>query len=189
MLRLAGLDEAGRGPLAGPVVAGCVVLPAELPPQLAGLDDSKRLSAARRELLYDHIIETALATGVALACREEIDRINILQATRLAMSRALEQAVTALAPLSPQLVLTDGKVPVATSLPQETLIGGDHRSFNIAAASILAKVSRDRMMRELERQYPGYGFAQHKGYPTAQHRAALRKLGPTPVHRRSFRLL
>ena len=186
---MAGIDEAGRGPLAGPVVAACVVLPERRSRRLAGLDDSKRLSERRREHLFGAVLEVARASGVGSASPEEIDALNILQATRLAMRRALEAAVRALAPAQPGLVVVDGNVPIATWLPQRTLVGGDRRSLTVAAASVLAKVTRDRQMVELDTRHPGYGFSEHKGYPTARHREALRELGPCPIHRRSFRLL
>ena len=189
-LRLvAGIDEAGRGPLAGPVVAAAVVLPAGADAMLPGLDDSKRLTPARREALFDRIGEVARASAVASASRAEIDEHNILQATRLAMRRALEEVRRALAPATLQLVVVDGVTPIDTSLPQRTLVRGDARSLHVAAASVLAKVTRDRVMVALDEQYPGYGFAAHKGYPTRAHREAIRLLGPCPVHRMSFRLV
>ncbi len=184
---VAGLDEAGRGPLAGPVVAACVVLPPGTDRRtLRGLDDSKRLSQDHRERLFDRIRDVALAAVTASASRAEIDEINILQASLLAMRRALEGAVGL---VRPDLVAVDGRHPVATRLPQRAFVRGDGRSRNIAAASILAKVERDRTMVELDVLHPGYGFARHKGYPTAAHREAIRRLGPCPEHRTSFRLL
>lgn len=186
---LAGIDEAGRGPLAGPVVAACVVLPDEAADALPGLDDSKRLTASARERLYDLVLGVARAAAVAAASHSEIDELNILQATRLAMRRALEAVVRTLAPEAPDLVLVDGNRPIETELPQRTIVRGDGRSLHIAAASVLAKVSRDRTLAELDERYPGYGFAAHKGYPTKAHRDAIRRLGPCAVHRRSFRLL
>jgi ribonuclease HII len=174
-----GVDEAGRGPLAGPVVAAAVVLdPAWL---IEGLRDSKRLSSARREALAVTIRERALAWCIASADPEEIDRLNILGATHLAMQRA----VAGLG-LAPELVLVDGNRAPALAAPTRTIVGGDASVPAISAASILAKVARDALMVRLADAYPGYGFEVHKGYPTAEHRAALRRLGPTAVHRRSF---
>lgn len=177
--RIAGVDEAGRGPLAGPVVAAAVVLAQEQ--RFIGLDDSKRVKEADRERLYTEIVALAQGWAVGVADVEEIDAVNILQATRRAMNRA----VAGLAP-PPDLLLVDAVV-VPCSLPQHALVKGDQRSASIAAASIIAKVTRDRMMAEYERCYPGYGFGRHKGYPTAAHRRALRALGPTPIHRTTFR--
>jgi ribonuclease HII len=174
-----GVDEAGRGPLAGPVVAAAVVLdPARL---IEGLRDSKRLSPARREALAGAIRERALAWCIASADPEEIDRLNILGATHLAMQRA----VAGLG-LAPELVLVDGNRAPALAAPTLTIVGGDASVPAISAASILAKVARDALMVRLADAYPGYGFEVHKGYPTAEHRAALRRLGPSAVHRRNF---
>ncbi|MDR3052132.1 MAG: ribonuclease HII [Oscillospiraceae bacterium] len=173
----AGIDEAGRGPLCGPVAAACVVMPPQ--PLLLGVDDSKKLSEARREILYERIMQTALFAGVGLAGAEEIDRLNILQATKLAMARAAQGAPCA-------LFLVDGNQPVVLPGEVRCAVGGDARCYSIAAASIVAKVTRDRLLRRMDAEYPGYGFARHKGYGTAAHLAALRALGPTPQHRRSF---
>ena len=178
--RVCGVDEAGRGPLAGPVVAAAVVLPRDC--HIDGLGDSKKLSAAARARLVPEIRRVALAAGIGAADADEIDRINILQASLLAMARAVAALVRA-----PDFLLVDGVHPIPTTIPQQTLIGGDGRSRAIAAASILAKQHRDELMAELGRRYPGYGFESHKGYPTAAHRDALRRLGPSPVHRRSFK--
>lgn len=187
--RVAGLDEAGRGPLAGPVVAACVILPPGTDRRhLRGLDDSKRVGQADRERLYDRITAVALASAVASASQAEIDELNILQASLLAMARALRRAM-ALSCAPADLVAVDGRQVISCDLPVRAYVKGDSRSRNIAAASILAKVTRDRLMTELDATYPGYGFARHKGYPTAAHRHALRRLGPCPEHRRSFRLL
>ena len=175
---VAGVDEAGRGPLAGPVVAAAVVLD-ERP--IRGLRDSKQLAPAERERLADAIRRRAVAWAVAEASVEEVDRLNGLHASRLAMRRAVERLGVA-----PSVVLVDGRAGLAVSCPQRTVVQGDARVACIAAASILAKVERDRIMAELDRQYPGYGFAQHKGYACASHLEALRRLGPSPVHRRSF---
>ena len=176
---LAGVDEAGRGPLAGDVVAAAVMLDPARP--IAGLRDSKKLSAARREQLALLIMERALAWSVARATVAEIDQLNILQASLLAMHRAVQ----ALQP-QPAYVLVDGNRLPRWPYPSEPVVRGDDRVPAIAAASILAKVQRDRELVELERRYPGYGFATHKGYPTAAHLEALRTLGVTPVHRRTF---
>ncbi len=176
---LAGVDEVGRGPLAGDVVAAAVILDPARP--IAGLRDSKKLSARRREELAGLIMERALAWSVARATVAEIDQLNILQASLLAMHRA----VRALEP-QPVYVLVDGNRLPRWEYAAEPVVKGDDRVPAIAAASILAKVQRDRELVELERQYPGYGFAAHKGYPTAAHLEALQTLGVTPVHRRSF---
>ena len=165
-----GIDEAGRGPLAGPVCAAAVILPRDT--QIEGLNDSKKLSDAKRRSLYDVITWEAYAYGVAFASEAEIDEVNILNATFLAM----ERAVAALG-LQPDIAL---------GMPVQTIVGGDGLSASIAAASILAKVTRDRWMEELDGQYPQYGFAVHKGYGTKRHYAALTEFGPCPIHRRSF---
>jgi ribonuclease HII len=176
----AGIDEAGRGPLAGPVMAAAVIL--DLARPIAGLADSKQLSARRRDLLEVEIKEKALAWAVARAEVEEIDTLNILHATMLAMQRA----VAALSP-APLLALIDGnRCPSPLPCRAEAIVRGDQTVPAISAASILAKVARDRELLKLEEQYPGYGFAKHKGYPTKDHVAALEKLGVTPIHRRSF---
>ena len=175
----AGIDEAGRGPLCGPVAAACVVMPPE--PLLLYVDDSKKLTEKRREALYDIITEQALAYGIAFASELEIDEINILQATFLAMERAMAQ----LAP-PPELALIDGNRSKDFGLPVRTIVKGDSLSASIAAASILAKVTRDRLMEQYDEQYPQYGFAVHKGYGTKRHYAALREYGPCPIHRQTF---
>ena len=176
---IAGVDEAGRGPLAGPVIAGAVILDPDKP--IEGLRDSKRLSASRRDELFDQIRERALAWAVGRADVEEIDRINILQATMLAMSRAVE----ALQP-SADHALIDGNRCPDLSCTSRAIIKGDSKVPAISAASIMAKVTRDREMLDLDRRYPGYGLAQHKGYPSKAHIEALESLGVTPVHRRSY---
>ncbi len=176
---LAGVDEAGRGPLAGPVVAAAVILDQRVP--IAGLADSKVLSPARRERLHDAIRAHALCCAVGLASVEEIDRLNILQATMLAMCRAVASLR-----LPPRRVLVDGNRTPPLQVPVAAVVKGDARVPAIAAASILAKVTRDRLCDELEQRHPGYGFATHKGYPTAAHLEALRRLGPCADHRRSF---
>ncbi len=176
---VAGVDEAGRGPLAGPVVAAAVILDPDV--SIAGLADSKILSERKREQLAAQIQKHALAWAVAHVEHEEIDRVNILQASLLAMQRAVE----ALRP-APGRVLVDGRQLPALSLPMQAIVKGDATVAAISAASILAKVSRDRWMQALDAEYPGYGFAQHKGYPTRQHLRALEKLGVCAVHRRSY---
>ena len=174
-----GVDEAGRGPWAGPVSAGAVILnPDDLP---AGIDDSKALTHARREALETEIKARALAWGVGFASVEEIDRLNILHATGLAMCRAVE----ALA-IPPAAALVDGNYRFKLPCPIQTVVKGDSLSLSIAAASILAKTARDRLMVELDSEYPGYGFAGHKGYNAPIHAAALKTLGPCPAHRRSW---
>ena len=176
---ICGVDEAGRGPLAGPVCAAAVILPRDL--VIDGLNDSKKLSDKKRRELYDVIIEQALAYGIAFADEKEIDEINILQATFNAMQRAMDQLQ-----LRPDLALIDGNRARDFGLPVQTVVKGDSRSANIAAASILAKVTRDRFMEEMDAQYPQYGFAVHKGYGTRRHYAALEECGPCPIHRMSF---
>lgn len=180
-LPVAGVDEAGRGPLAGPVVAAAVILDPRRP--VAGLADSKQLSARRREQLAESIRSRACALGIGVAEVEDIDRINILQATFLAMRRALE-ALT----VEPALVRIDGnRAPTGLPWPVQTVVGGDRSDRAISAASILAKVYRDALMLDLHRQWPLYGFDRHKGYPTPAHLSALAEHGPCPAHRRSFR--
>lgn len=176
---VAGVDEAGRGPLAGPVVAAAVILDESRP--IEGLADSKKLTAARRERLHDEIRAHALCCSVAMATVEEIDRLNILQATLLAMRRAVEGLR-----LKPRLVLVDGNRLPVLGIRAEAVVRGDEKVKAISAASILAKVTRDRGLSELHQQYPAYGFDQHKGYGTAVHLNALRVHGPCPAHRRSF---
>lgn len=175
-----GVDEAGRGPLAGPVYAAAVILSPDNP--IEGLNDSKKLSEKKREALYDVIIERAVAYSIASASVEEIERLNILGATYLAMTRAVEGLS-----ITPSLVLIDGnRTPPALRLPSRTIVKGDSLSESIAAASILAKVTRDRLLLEMDAAYPQYGFAAHKGYGTAAHTEAIRTYGPCPEHRPSF---
>ena len=176
---ICGVDEAGRGPLAGPVCAAAVILPEHL--QIPGLTDSKKLTDKKRRELFPIIQEQAIAYGIGLASESEIDEINILQATFLAMGRALEQLS-----VRPALALIDGNRETDFGLPVKTVVKGDSLSANIAAASVLAKVTRDNLMLELAQQYPEYGFDIHKGYGTKAHYEALRKYGPCPIHRRSF---
>jgi len=176
---LCGVDEAGRGPLAGPVCAAAVILPRGL--ELPGLNDSKKLSEKKREQLFDEIKARAAAWSVAFATVGEIEEKNILGATFLAMGRAMDGLS-----VQPELALIDGNRAGEWSVPARCVVGGDGKCADIAAASILAKVSRDRLMLELDRQYPQYGFARNKGYGTALHYQALREYGPSPVHRPSF---
>ena len=176
-----GTDEAGRGPLAGPVVAAAVVLPEGL--AIPGLDDSKKLTEKRREALYGVICEQALAYGIAQSSAREIDGMNILAASLLAMRRAVE---TVKKTVFPGVVLVDGNRPTDFGVPCRTVVHGDAISQSIAAASVLAKVTRDRLLAELDRQYPVYGFAKHKGYPTKEHKLAVYEYGPCPEHRTSF---
>ena len=176
---LCGVDEAGRGPLAGPVCAAAVILPPDA--ELPGLNDSKKLTDKKRRELYDLITEQALAWSVALVDEKTIDEINILQAT----FRAMEQAVAGLN-VPPDLVLVDGNREPELPVRTQCIVGGDGKSASIAAASVLAKVTRDRLMEELDGQYPQYGFAVHKGYGTRRHYDALNTYGPCPIHRLSF---
>lgn len=176
---VAGVDEVGRGPLCGAVVTAAVILDPARP--ILGLNDSKKLTEARRELLFDEIREKALSWCIARAEVEEIDQLNILHATMLAMQRAVAGLH-----ITPRLALIDGNRCPQLAVPSAAVVKGDSKVPAIAAASILAKVSRDREMQALDRQYPGYGIAGHKGYPTAVHLEALQRLGPTPIHRRSF---
>ena len=176
---ICGVDEAGRGPLAGPVCAAAVILPEHL--QIPGLTDSKKLTEKKRRELFPIIQEQAVAYGIGLASETEIDEINILQATFLAMRRALDQLS-----VRPEMALIDGNRETDFGLPVKTVVKGDSLSANIAAASVLAKVTRDNIMVELAEQYPQYGFEIHKGYGTKAHYAALRAFGPCPIHRRSF---
>jgi len=185
--RIAGVDEAGRGPLAGPVVAAVLVLPRTwieggMPEPLMGLNDSKQLSASRRERFYELLIQNAeVEWGLAVVEAEEIDRLNILRASHEAMVRALRRLKSA-----PEHVLVDGLRVDSIGEPQTPIVKGDARSYSIAGASILAKVTRDRIMTEHEFRWPGFGFAVHKGYPTEAHLRALARQGPCPIHRRSF---
>jgi ribonuclease HII len=186
---LIGLDEAGRGPLAGPVLAAAVCLPSHH--EIGGLNDSKVLSEAVRESLYAEIIEQCVSYGIVAQSAQAIDDSNILKASLKAMGLAWEEAVSRRPELANALVLVDGnkRALLPGHVDQRPIVKGDARSTNIAAASILAKVTRDRMMLEAHKSWPEYGFDRHKGYPTVAHRAALAKHGPCPIHRRSFRLL
>ena len=176
---ICGVDEAGRGPLAGPVCAAAVILPSHI--EIPGLNDSKKLTDKRRRELCPIIKEQAIAYGIAFASHEEIDQINILQATFLAMERALAQLK-----IKPDLALIDGNRQKDFGINVETVVKGDSRSANIAAASVLAKVTRDNYMEEMAKAYPGYGFEIHKGYGTKAHYEALRNLGASPIHRKTF---
>lgn len=179
LTRVAGVDEAGRGPLAGPVVAGAVVLPPGT--RIRGVDDSKVLDPETRDRLYETIRARATAWAVGIVDPPTIDRINILEATRSAMQMALAGLG-----LEPELVITDFVEVRGLGCPQKNLVGGDHLSASVAAASIIAKVTRDRLMTDADREYPQYGFARHKGYATEEHRDALGRHGPCSLHRRSF---
>jgi len=176
---ICGVDEAGRGPLAGPVCAAAVILPKHL--ELPGLTDSKKLTDKKRRELFPLIQEQAVAYGIGFATEQEIDEINILQATFLAMQRALDQLA-----VKPDLALIDGNREKDFGLPVKTVVKGDSLSANIAAASILAKVTRDNLMEEMAKEYPQYGFEIHKGYGTKAHYAALREFGACPIHRATF---
>lgn len=178
---IGGTDEAGRGPLAGPVYAAAVILPRGI--VIDGLNDSKKISEKKREKLFDIIIEKAVSYGIASASANEIDELNILNAAQLAMRRAV-----AMLDPQPEIMLVDGNVARDFPMKAVTVIKGDSISPNISAASILAKVSRDRSCTELDKLYPEYGFAKHKGYPTREHYEAIKKYGITPEHRRSFTL-
>ena len=176
---LCGVDEAGRGPLAGPVCAAAVILPAGL--EIPGLNDSKKLSEKQREALFEPIKAAAKAYGIAFATVEEIENLNILNATFLAMNRAISQLS-----LQPELALIDGNRNTGITVPSRCVVKGDSRCADIAAASVLAKVSRDRYMLEMAEKYPEYGFDRHKGYGTKLHYEAIRQYGPCPIHRLSF---
>lgn len=174
-----GVDEAGRGPLCGPVVAAAVILPRDI--EIDGLNDSKKLTEKKREKLFDIIKEKAIAFAIAEASPSEIDELNILNASMLAMRRAVDSL-----PKKADFALIDGNCSRGFEIPTKTIVKGDANSASIAAASILAKVTRDRQCIELDRQYPEYGIAKHKGYPTKDHMDAVRRLGPTPIYRMSF---
>ena len=176
-----GTDEAGRGPLAGPVVAAAVVLPDGL--VLEGLDDSKKLTEKKRETLFDEILSSAVAYGIAEATAEEIDKYNILSASLLAMRRAVAMVKKT---VSPDVVLIDGNRQTDFGVTSITVVKGDATSQSIAAASVLAKVTRDRLMERLDAKYPEYNFKKHKGYPTKEHKLAVYEFGPSPIHRKSF---
>lgn len=174
-----GVDEAGRGPLCGPVVAAAVILPEG--ECIEGVNDSKKLSEKKREKLYDDIIQKALAVGIGIADVAQIEEMNILNATKFAMKQAIQNLA-----VTPDYVLIDGNQMIDISIPASTVVSGDAKSESIAAASIIAKVTRDRMLIEWDKEYPEYGFAKHKGYGTKMHREAIQKYGLTPLHRPSF---
>ena len=178
--RVAGIDEAGRGPLAGPVVAAAVVLPQQV--DLIGIDDSKKLSPRKREILFDAIYDSAVSVGIGIVDSVEIDRINILQATRLSMAMAVDNLWP-----SPHILFIDGNTPIQTDIPQKTIKGGDRRCVTIAAASIVAKVTRDRLMVVYDEEFPEFGFKKNKGYGTKAHCNAIRIHGCCPIHRKTFR--
>ncbi len=177
---IAGIDEAGRGPLAGPVISAAVILPFDFPDP--GITDSKKLSPKKREEFFSIIMENALAVSTGRSDHDEIDKINILAASLKSMKRAVNGLS-----FVPDYLLIDGKFTIDSDIPQQALVKGDSRSISIAAASIIAKVTRDRIMEELHLSYPEYGFDRHKGYPTEFHRKALAEFGPCPWHRRSFK--
>lgn len=176
---VAGVDEAGRGPLAGPVVSSAVILPDSFIGE--GVNDSKKLTSTKRDRLYDVIYAQALSVGVGVADHKEIDRLNILQASLLSMVRAVEALK-----IKPDYLLIDGIFTLSCPMPQAAIKKGDSLSISIAAASIIAKVTRDRLMERYDKEYPQYGFSKHKGYPTQQHRDAVARFGACPIHRRSF---
>lgn len=181
---ICGIDEAGRGPLAGPVVVGAVVMPRES--KLEFMNDSKKVTAKRRDLLYDEIKETAIAYGIGIVSQEEIDEINILNATKKGLHDALGQVIEKLQ-TKPDIVIVDALREIDTfGITYESIIKGDATCYSISAASILAKVTRDRIMEEWDKIYPEYGFCAHKGYGTAKHIAAIKEYGPCPLHRKSF---
>ena len=187
---IAGIDEAGRGPLAGPVVVACVVMPRDS--MIEGVNDSKKVSEKKREKLYDEITQEAIAYGVGIIPQEEIDRINILNATKEGLTLAIKEMEKDLKEKQrgfekPEIILVDALTKIDTDhIPYRSIIKGDAKSYSIAAASIIAKVTRDRIMRQWDEVYPMYGFAKHKGYGTASHIAAIKEYGLCPLHRRSF---
>ena len=177
---IAGIDEAGRGPLAGPVVVASVILPQDS--MIEGINDSKKVSEAKREKLFDLIINEAISYGIGIIYQDEIDEINILQATKKGLTEAIKQME-----IKPNIIMVDALSGIDTlGIPYKSIIKGDAKCYSIAAASILAKVTRDRIMREWDKVYPEYGFGSHKGYGTAKHIAAIREFGPCPIHRRTF---
>ena len=177
---IAGIDEAGRGPLAGPVVVASVIMPKDS--MIEGINDSKKISEKKREKLYDIILEEAVSYGIGIVYQDEIDKINILQATKKGLTEAVEQMK-----IKPNLIMVDALTGIDTlGIPYKSIIKGDAKCYNIAAASILAKVTRDRIMRQWDEIYPQYGFSSHKGYGTAKHIAAIKEYGLCPIHRRSF---
>jgi ribonuclease HII len=184
LVAIAGVDEAGRGPLAGPVVAGCVVFSSSCDTQ--PYRDSKKITARQRDILFKKLHNSEAALGVGITEPAEIDRINILQASLLAMQRAVQNCAET-SGISPDFLLVDGTFTVPMELPQQALTKGESKSASIAAASIIAKVTRDRLMADYHLKYPQYNFQQHKGYPTKAHRAAIAEFGPSPIHRKTFK--
>ncbi|MCP3874085.1 MAG: ribonuclease HII [Desulfobacteraceae bacterium] len=182
---IAGVDEAGRGPLAGPVVSAAVILPDNF--SCEGINDSKKLSEKKRQALFPIIKEHALAVATGICSHKEIDQINILQASLLSMKRAVENLSTPPEFILPDYLLIDGKFTLNMDLDQNAIIKGDSRSISIASASIIAKVTRDKIMKDLHETYPEYNFIQHKGYPTKAHKEAILKHGPCPIHRTTFK--
>ena len=178
-INIAGIDEAGRGPLCGPVVAAAVILPKDK--KIEGVNDSKKLTEKKREMLYDDIMNEAVAVGVGISEVDVIEKVNILNATKIAMKKAIENLK-----VKPDYCLIDGNQMIDISIDAETVVSGDAKSESIAAASIIAKVTRDRMLIEYDKLYPEYGFAKHKGYGTKAHIEAIKKYGLTPIHRSSF---
>ena len=177
---ICGIDEAGRGPLAGPVVVASVIMPEDS--MIEGINDSKKISEKKREKLYDQIIEEAISYGISIIGQEEIDNINILNATKEGLTNSLKELK-----VKPDLIIVDALTHIDTlGIPYESIIKGDAKCYSISAASILAKVTRDRIMREWAAIYPQYGFEQHKGYGTAKHISAIKEYGPCPIHRRTF---
>ena len=177
---IAGIDEAGRGPLAGPVVVASVILPQDS--MIEGVNDSKKISESKREKLYDIIISEAISYGIGIIYQDEIDEINILQATKKGLTEAIRQMK-----IKPNIIMVDALSGIDTlGIPYKSIIKGDAKCYSIAAASIVAKVTRDRIMREWDKVYPEYGFKSHKGYGTAKHIAAIRENGPCPIHRKTF---
>lgn len=180
MKYIAGIDEAGRGPLAGPVVVASVILPADS--MIEGINDSKKISESKREKLYDVILQEAVSYGIGIITQEEIDEINILQATKKGLHESIQKME-----IKPNVILVDALTGIDTlGIPYKSIIKGDAKSYSIGAASIIAKVTRDRIMREWDKIYPEYGFAGHKGYGTAKHIEAIKKYGLTPIHRKTF---
>lgn len=177
---IAGIDEAGRGPLAGPVVVASVILPQDS--MIEGVNDSKKISESKREKLYEIITKEAISYGIGIIYQNEIDEINILQATKKGLTEAIKQM-----DIKPNIIMVDALNGIDTlGIPYKSIIKGDAKSYSIAAASIIAKVTRDRIMREWDKVYPEYGFGSHKGYGTAKHIAAIREYGPCPIHRKTF---
>lgn len=177
---IAGIDEAGRGPLAGPVVVASVILPQDS--MIEGINDSKKISEAKREKLYEIITKEAISYGVGIIYQDEIDEINILQATKKGLTESIKQMS-----IKPNIIMVDALSGIDTlGIPYKSIIKGDAKCYSIAAASIIAKVTRDRIMREWDKIYPEYGFGSHKGYGTAKHIAAIKEVGPCPIHRRTF---